>query len=334
MHLTSRLRVRRSPGGTAYNAGVARLIPLVAIVGPTAAGKSALAMALAPRFDGEIVGADSRHVYRGLDVGTGKPNAADRARIPHHLIDVVEPDAEFSVAHYQEQAAAAISGIHERGRLPLLVGGSGHYVRALLEGYRLPKVPPDPELRRELSARAASEGPEGLLRELEALDPVSAARIDPRNTRRLVRAIEVSRAVGRPFSEVGGRGPSPYHALVIGVTAPRPELYRRIDARVDDMIAADWAGEVRGLLERGLDASLPSMSSLGYPVMVEHVRDGLALDEAARRIQLLTHRFARRQYTWFKPSDERIRWIDGTKDDHAEAAEALVRKFLECQTSA
>ncbi len=308
---------------------MARLILLVAIVGPTAAGKSALAMALAPIFDGEIVGADSRHVYRGLDVGTGKPPAADRALVPHHLIDVVGSDAEFSVAHYQEQAAAAIADIDGRGRLPMLVGGSGHYVRALLEGYRLPKVPPDPELRRELSARAALEGPESLLRELESLDPVSAARIDPRNTRRLVRAIEVSRAAGRPFSEVGGRGPSPYRALVIGVTAPRPELYRRIDARVDDMIADGWADEVRGLLERGLDAALPSMSSLGYPVMVEHVRDSLALDEASRRIKLQTHRFARRQYTWFKPSDERIRWVDGMQEGHTAQAEALVREFLE-----
>lgn len=308
---------------------MARLIPLVAIVGPTAAGKSALAVALAPRFDGEIVGADSRHVYRGLDVGTGKPTAADRARIPHHLIDVVDPGAEFSVAHYQEQAAAAITAIDQRGHQPLLVGGSGHYVRALLDGYRLPKVPPDAELRRELSARAASEGPESLLRELESLDPVSAARIDPRNTRRLVRAIEVSRATGRPFSEIGGRGPSPYRTLVIGVTAPRPELYRRIDARVDAMIAAGWPGEVRALLERGLDASLPSMSSLGYPVMVEHVQGDLALDEAARRIQRLTHRFARRQYTWFKPADERIRWVDATNDGHAEETETLVRDFLD-----
>ena len=308
---------------------MARLIPLVAIVGPTAGGKSALAMALAPIFDGEIVGADSRHVYRGLDVGTGKPPAADRALVPHHLIDIVGADGEFSVAHYQEQAAAAIADIDGRGRLPMLVGGSGHYVRALLEGYRLPKVPPDPELRRELSARAALEGPEGLLRELESLDPVSTGRIDPRNTRRLVRAIEVSRAAGRPFSEVGGRGPSPYRALVIGVTAPRPELYGRIDARVDDMIADGWADEVRGLLEGGLDAALPSMSSLGYPVMVEHVRDDLALDEAARRIKLQTHRFARRQYTWFKPSDERIRWVDGMQEGHTAQAEALVREFLE-----
>ena len=322
------MRLRRPRRRTAYNGGVPHLIPLVAIVGPTAAGKSALAMALAPIFGGEIVGADSRHVYRGLDVGTGKPNTADRARTPHHLIDVVEPDAEFSVAHYQEQAAAAIAAIDERGRLPLLVGGSGHYVRALLEGYRLPKVPPNPELRRELSARAASEGPESLLRELESLDPVSAGRIDPRNTRRVIRAIEVSRAVGRPFSEVGGRGPSPYRALVLGVTAPRPELYRNIDARVDAMIAAGWAGEVRTLLERGLDASLPSMSSLGYPVMVEHVRDALSLEEAARRIQLQTHRFARRQYTWFKPADERIRWLDGRDEGHAAKAEALVRAFL------
>ena len=313
---------------------MARLIPLVAIVGPTAAGKSALAMALAARFDGEIVGADSRHVYRGLDIGTGKPTAADRARIPHHLIDVVDPDADFSVAHYQEQTAAAIAEIDQRGHLPLLVGGSGHYVRALLEGYRLPKVPPDPELRRELSARAVFEGSESLLRELESLDPVSAARIDPRNMRRLVRAIEVSRATGRPFSEVGGRGPSPYRTLVIGVTAPRPELYRRIDARVEAMIAAGWADEVRGLLERGLDASLPSMSSLGYPVMVEHVQGDLALDEAARRIQLLTHRFARRQYTWFKPADERIRWVDATNDGHVEEAGMLVGDFLEHGTFA
>ena len=145
----------------------------------------------------------------------------------------------------------------------------------------------------------------------------------------MVRAIEVSRAVGRPFSEAGGRGPSPYRALVIGLTAPRPELYRRIDARVDAMIAAGWADEVRGLLERGFDTTLPSMSSLGYPTMIEHVRGEVALDEAAQRIRLQTHRFARRQYTWFKPADERIRWLDVTSAGHVGEAEALSREFLE-----
>ncbi len=306
----------------------AALIPVVAIVGPTATGKTALAVELAVQFQGEIVGADSRQVYRLMDVGTGKPSAAERARAPHHLIDVVDPDGEFNVALYQRLASDAIAAIHQRGRLPLVVGGSGHYVRALLEGFDVPRVPPNQDLRRDLYAIAEEEGGiDWLFAQLADLDPVGATRIDPRNVRRVVRAIEVSRATGLPFSEAASSTPPPYRTLVLGLTAPRQEVYRRIDARVDAMVEAGWIDEVRGLLERGFGPELPALSSLGYQVIVRHVRGEMELAPAVERIKRDTRRFARRQYSWFRPRDPQIHWLDVDGRFEAHAAD-LIRRFL------
>lgn len=308
---------------------MADLIPVVAIVGPTAVGKSALALSLASEVTGEIIGADSRQVYRRLDIGTGKPTLEDRKKVAHHVVDLVDPDEEFSVAHYLEAASGSIEEIFDRGSTPLLVGGTGQYVRALLEGYRLPKVPPDPGLRKELDIVAETEGGRLLLmRELEDLDPVAASRIDSRNVRRVIRAIEVSRITGSPFSEVATRTAPPYRVLTIGVTAPRAWLFSCIDSRVDHMVDAGWVAEVEGLVKSGLDLSLPSMSSLGYETIVRHLGGDLRLDEAIAEIQLETHRFARRQYTWFKPSDKGIRWLDVSRDGCIAAAARLVRGFV------
>ncbi len=305
------------------------VVPVVSIVGPTATGKTALAIGLATRFDGEIVGADSRQVYRSMDIGTGKPDPKERARAPHHLIDVVEPDDEFNVAIYQRLASRAIAAIHRRGRLPLVVGGSGHYVRALLQGFRLPQVPPDHQLRRDLYAVAEEEGGiEWLFAQLTEADPVAATRIDPRNVRRVVRAIEVSRATGMPFSQVATAAPPPYRTLVLGLTAHRREVYRRIDARVDEMIETGWVDEVRRLLGRGYSPDLPALSSLGYQAIVRHVRHEIDLEAAVEQIKRDTRRFARRQYTWFRPNDLQIRWLDVTGDFRAQAEE-LVRRFLD-----
>ncbi len=304
-------------------------INLIAVVGPTGAGKTALGVRLAERFNGEIVGADSRQVYRYMDVGTGKPTPEERARAPHHLIDVVNPDEEFSVAHYQEMAGQAISEIDERGSLPILAGGTGHYVWALLEGLRLPQVPPNPELRRQLSAVAEKEGGvDRLFAQLAEDDPVAAQRIDRRNVRRVVRAIEVTRATGRPFSEVGRREPPPYRPVVLGLTCNREELYRRTDARIDDMIRLGWVDEVRRLMEeRGYSMDLPALSGLGYREIGRHVRGEIGLPEAVERIKIETHRFVRHQYAWFRAGDSRIQWIDITQDPFP-AAERAVRDSL------
>lgn len=303
-------------------------LPLLVVVGPTGAGKSAIAVRLAERFGGEIVGADSRQVYRHLDVGTGKPTPSELARVPHHLIGVMEPDADFSVARYQGMAMEAIEAIHEGGRLPVLVGGSGHYVWAVLRGLRVPPVAPDPQLRRAMAAEAEGEGGrERLLERLRSLDAVAAQRIDPRNVRRVIRAIEVSMATGRPFSEVGGAAPPPYRTLVLGLTVERAELYRRIDARVDEMVTAGWLEEARMLLARGYDAALPALSGLGYREMIAVAQGGMTPVEAAARIKLHTHRFARGQYGWFRLGDPVIQWLDITRDVYGQA-EAMVEAWL------
>ena len=300
---------------------------LIAIVGPTATGKTALAIALAQRLGGEIVGADSRQVYRQMDIGTAKPTAEERALAPHHLIDVVDPDQEFSLAQYLEQAVAVLEDVWSRGKQPLLVGGSGQYVWALLEGWRVPRLPPQRELRRELGERADRQGAEALHRELAQVDPKAAARIDPRNVRRVIRALEVHKATGRPISYWQEKGPPPWEVLTLGLTCPRRELYERIDARVDAMMEAGLVDEVRGLLSMGYDPSLASMSGIGYKQVCQHLAGELDLATAVARIKTATHRLARQQYTWFRLDDGRIRWLEG--DGAVDEAVALAEQFLE-----
>ena len=303
--------------------------PLVAIIGSTAVGKSALALRLAERLNGEIVNADSRQVYRHMDVGTAKPSPEERARVTHHLIDILDPDQEFSLAGFLELASRAIEDIHARGRLPLLVGGTGQYVWALLEGWRVPRVPPDASLRQGLVAQPL----EMLYQRLQTVDPEAAARIAPTNVRRVVRALEVFHATGVPFSAWTKKSGPAYRYLALGLTAPRLELYERIDARVDAMLSSGWLDEVRRLLAMGYAADLPSLSSLGYRELAAHLRGELSLDEAAARIKTETHRFARRQYAWFRLRDPRIRWLQAGEAAPAEA-EALVRQFLALDANA
>jgi tRNA dimethylallyltransferase len=288
---------------------------LVAIVGPTATGKTALAVALARAVDGEIVGADSRQVYRRMDIGTAKPTPEERALVPHHLLDVVDPDETFSLAQYLELATAALEDIWARGRQPLLVGGGGQYVWALLEGWTVPRLPPQRELRRSLEERAAQEGAEALHRELAHIDPRAAVGIDPRNVRRVIRALEVYEATGQPISFWQEKAPPQWDALILGLTCPRHELYRRIDARVDAMIDAGLVDEVQGLLAAGYSSGLPSMSGIGYREVCQYLADEMDLPMAVARIKTATHRLARQQGTWFRRDDERIRWIDVSPGD-------------------
>ena len=287
-------------------------IPLVVIVGPTGVGKTALALPLAEELDGEIVSADSRQVYRGMDIGTAKPTPEERSLVPHHLIDIIDPDQEFTLADFQERAYAAIKEIAARGRLPFLVGGTGQYVRAVVEGWRIPRVPPDPQLRAELYATAQEHGTQTLYEQLLALDPNAASFISPRNLRRIIRALEVCIKSGQPFSAQRGKSPPPYRVLQIGLTMERAELYRRVDARIERMIAAGLVEEVRTLLERGYDWSLPSMSGLGYLQLRGYFEGHISLAEAVALIKKETRRFIRHQYNWFRLGDERIHWLDAT----------------------
>jgi tRNA dimethylallyltransferase len=305
----------QSPGSTS----IFRPPPdLLALVGPTASGKTALALALSERLPVEVVSADSRTVYRWMDVGTAKPTRDELRRVPHHLIDVVDPDESYSLAVYQREALAAINRIQERGRLPLLVGGAGLYVSAICEGLALPEVEPDYTYRTMLEQRARKEGWQALQRDLAEVDPASAERIDPRNVRRVIRALEVFHATGRPFSDWQTPPEKPpINCLQIGLRLERPSLYARIDARIDAWMAGGLVEEVRELLDRGYSPSLPSMSGLGYREVTRLLAGELDQLSATAAIKQATHQYAKRQMTWFgaRPA---IHWLDAqtaTPDD-------------------
>jgi tRNA dimethylallyltransferase len=296
---------------------------LIAVVGPTAAGKTAFALELARRADGEVVSADSRQVYRHMDIGTAKPTAEERAVAPHHLLDIVDPDEPFSLGQWLDLAQRALSGVWSLGKQPILVGGTGQYVWALLEGWRVPRVPPRTDLRADLESRP----PDELLRELETVDPETAASIDPRNVRRLVRALEVFHATGKPFSHWRIKEPPDFETIAIGLRWPRDELYRRIDLRVDAMIGAGLVDEVGGLLAAGYSRDLTSMSGIGYKEIGQHLAGEIDLDTAVERMKTGTHRFARHQNSWFKAGDQRVRWIDAS-ESAAEEAHRLIESGL------
>ena len=293
---------------------------LLAIVGPTAVGKSALAVKVASLLDGEIVSADSRQVYRYMDIGTAKPSAEERDRAVHHLLDLVDPDEEYSLALFLRRARGVIGEIEARGRVPVVVGGTGQYVRALLEGWNVPEVPPDTALRAELEARVESEGAAALYDELATVDPEAAARLDVRNPRRVIRALELHRRSPEASGHGASRERRPIDAVVVGLTAERAELYRRVDERVESMLRAGWVGEVEGLVRRGYGIDLPSMSSLGYREIARHLSQGVPLEDTAEEIKRRTRRFARKQYAWFRLDDERIRWFESMPDGLVAAA--------------
>jgi len=302
---------------------------LLAVVGPTGAGKSKLALRLAKALDGEIVSADSRQVYRYMDIGTAKPTPQDQALVPHHLVDVVNPDEDFSLAQYQQLAYKAIADISKRQKLALLVGGSGLYVWSVLDGWSIPAVAPDPEFRRHLEAKAAGGGKDELYQELARLDPAAAQRIDPRNVRRTIRALEVHRSTEVPTSKLQGKKAPSFQTLIIGLTAERPELYRRIDLRVDEMIKRSLVDEVKQLIARGYDASLPAMSGIGYKQITMFLNGELTLADAVQQTKFETHRLARHQYSWFRLKDVRIGWFDIQKDKEAKILNRLKKSYQE-----
>ena len=300
---------------------------LVTIVGPTGIGKSQLALHLAQTFNGEIVSADSRQIYRHMNIGTAKPTPQELALVPHHLIDIVNPDEAFSLSQYQKLAYEAIEAIQHRNRLPLLVGGSGLYVWSVLEGREIPKVPPDPVLRQSLEKEAIESGKDSLYQQLVKVDPAAAQKIDPRNVRRTIRALEVYRATKIPFSQLQCKRAPLFDILIIGLTTDRAELYRRIDSRVDEMIKQGLVAEVKKLMAMGYDYSLPAMSGIGYRQIGMFLRGELTLEAAIQQIKTESHRFARHQYAWFRLKDDRIRWFD-IRDKIEPEIVALVAKFV------
>ena len=282
---------------------------LLVIVGPTAVGKSALGMELARAFDGEIISADSRQIYRAMDIGTAKPPPADLAAVRHHLIDIIDPHDTYSLALFLRDAKNAILNIKKRRScLPIVVGGTGQYIRALLEGWQVSTAKPNAKLRAELEARAASEGRESLYAELQRRDPHAAQRIDPTNLRRVIRALEML-AAGSPPATAPRKIPPGYDALTLGIAMDRASLYKRIDDRVDEQIRAGWLDEVRALSERGYPPQSPALSGLGYAELLAHLRGDIPIQDAIQRIKYRTHRYARQQHNWFRPTDPSIHWF-------------------------
>lgn len=299
--------------------------PLILIVGPTAVGKTELAIQLAEKFAqrGEIISADSRLFYRGMDIGTAKPSLEERARVPHYLIDIVNPDETLSLAIFQQQAKEIIEDIHARGKLPFLVGGTGQYVRAVTQGWTPPEVTADERLRNVLEKLKVEKGFEWLHAKLNQLDDIAASKIDARNVRRTIRALEVILTTGRKFSEQRGQSDSPYQLITIGLNRPRPELYERVDQRIEAMFANGLVDEVKGLLARGYSPTLPSMSAIGYRECVRVINDEWSIEQAKVEIRRATRIFVRRQANWFKESDPNIMWFKVE-----EGVEKIIEKYI------
>lgn len=300
---------------------------LIAVVGPTGVGKSSLGFSIAQRFNGEIINADSRQVYRHMDIGTAKPPLSELASLPHHLFDIIEPDEPYSLSQYHASALQAISGIQGRDKVPVLVGGSGQYAWSVIENWQIPGVPPDPEFRGRMAAIAGGKGVDYLYRQLTGIDPEGAKKMTPGNLRRIIRALEIFEKTGKKPSSLQTRTGHAFPILIIGLTCERVSLYDRINLRADHMIENGLVEEVRRLVETGYTADLPSMSSLGYRQVNGYLSGRLALDGAVQEIKWETHRFARGQYAWFRLNDTRIQWFD-TADAVEEKINYTIGSFL------
>ena len=302
-------------------------IPVVVVLGPTAVGKSDTAILLAEALQAEIVSADSRLLYRSMDIGTAKPTPDQRRRVPHHLIDIADPNDTWSLARYSAAAKNTLQKLHARGCLPMLVGGTGQYLMAILEGWEPPPKPPDEEFRRAMEALAEAEGPGILHQRLEAIDSQTAARIDYRNVRRVIRALEIHHITGLPPSQVRRKNPSGLLDFRVGLQLPRPELFARVDARIDSMIEAGFVDEVRSLLVNGVSPQTPAMSAIGYQQIVRFLQGEISEQDAIRAIRRATRQLVRKQANWFKVDDPRIHWFLAKPGVEASIL-ALTREWL------
>ncbi len=294
---------------------------LLTIVGATASGKSAASILVAQRFHGEVINCDSRLFYRGLEIGTAMPSEQERSAVPHHLVSFLSPTESYSLAQFLADARRTVLDLHERGTQPVLVGGTGQYVWGLLEGWQVPEVPPNLELRTELEHELEERGVDALYERLEALDPQIAASVDAKNHRRIIRAIErIASGTAQDHREAIDPG---YDSLLIGLHVERSELHRRIAERIDQMLASGWLDEVNRLIDDGIDFSLPAMSAIGYRELAAVIRGEITIGEARERTIRATNRLVRHQNNWFKQSDGRINWVDVTDGDLSRVLEPV-----------
>ena len=280
------------------------------LVGPTGVGKSRLAIELAKKIDGEIISADSRNLYRGMDIGTAKPTLEERLEVAHHLIDIATPDDSWSLARYLDETVKIISDIQARNRLAIITGGTGQYYRALMEGWQIPALAPNEALRSALLEWGTEIGKEALHARLAMIDPQAAGEIDPSNLRRTIRALEVIFMTGERFSVLRRKSGPLFNYYVIGLKMPREDLYQRVDARIEDMISRGLTEEVQRLLDQGYSSSLPSYSAIGYREIAQYLRGEISLEQAKGLMKKNTRQLIRRQANWFKDSDPEIHWYE------------------------
>lgn len=304
------------------------LLGVVSVIGATATGKTSLGIEIARCFNGEVVNADSRLFYRGMDIGTAKPDQSERQGVKHHLIDILDPHQAYSLSEFLKDARDAILNIADREKLPIVVGGSGQYIWGLLEGWDVPNIPPNPELREGLETQLRDEGVEALQARLYATGALGVEKVEILNPRRLIRAIERAVATGDAMGGASKSAEPPYDALVIGLNAPRELLHARVEKRVDDMFAAGWGEEVERLIERGAKRDMPSMSAIGYRQLIDHIEGRIDDSKMREEILIGNHRLIGAQNNWFKMRDERISWIEITDVDHVDKAIELVSEWL------
>jgi tRNA dimethylallyltransferase len=306
---------------------------IVAVVGPTGVGKTDLAIVAGRELGGEIVSVDSRLLYRGMDIGTAKPSPAQRTAVPHHLIDVAEPDEVWSLGRFRRSVLDGVQEILGRQRVPILVGGSGQYMTAVLDGWSPPAWPADPGIRKKWAEYASTHGAPALHAQLSAVDPTAAKRIDARNVRRVIRALEVFELSGGPGSRQPTRMDVPFEAIRIGLRLPRPELYARLDARLERMLADGLVEEVRSLRARGYGRDLPSMSAIGYRQIAAHLDGEISLEQAVAQVRHATRRFVRQQANWFRADDHRLSWFEPRPDYEAQVLAYLASALATSRVS-
>lgn len=300
--------------------------PLLVILGPTAVGKTNIAIKVAHQLNGEIISADSMQVYRHLNIGTAKPSLTEREGVPHHLMDIVDPSENYNVVRFQSKVKQLIPAIVGRGHLPMLVGGTGLYISAVVDNYNFSHDGPNPLLRRQLTARAVKLGSQTLHRELSQVDPAAAEKIQRTDTRRLVRALEVS-ASGQQFS-ASKHGPPLYRVVQIGLTRKRTKLYEAVNQRVEQMFDRGLVEEAKWILQLDLPPNLPVLQALGYKEIFPYLQGEVSIDEVKENLKRQTRRFVKRQLTWFR-RDERIIWLDRDEYSDQEALTAQIVSIVE-----